>query len=400
MTRWDAPRVGISGSYGGLNLGDEAILQSIVAQLRGDFPRADITVLTRNAADTVARHDVQRAVDPRRMSRTEARAMLEPLDLLILGGGGILYTDDAESYLREVFLAKEVGTPVLVYAVSVGPLATRGVRERVREAMELADVVTVRGRASGQLLDEIGVTREVEVTADPALLLLPEPLSLDEIQRREGIPPGARLIALSVREPGPAAPDLDTNRCHQLLADAADFVADRLDAEVVFFPLELVSRTSDVQRSHDVIGRMRHARRARVLKGDYRPGQMISLLHHFDLAIGMRLHFCIFSALAGVPLAPLAYASKVRAFLEDLGVAGPSIQDVSTGELIAHVDRVWDARREQQERVRAALDDLQRRARRTHDHAARLLSRGPTRPRVGATTGAAATAATSARKGA
>ena len=32
-------KVGITGSYGGLNLGDEAILQSIIAQLRRDLPQ-------------------------------------------------------------------------------------------------------------------------------------------------------------------------------------------------------------------------------------------------------------------------------------------------------------------------------------------------------------------------
>ena len=35
----DVYHVGITGSYGGMNLGDEAILQSIIAQLRKDLPK-------------------------------------------------------------------------------------------------------------------------------------------------------------------------------------------------------------------------------------------------------------------------------------------------------------------------------------------------------------------------
>ena len=42
-------RVGISGSYGGLNLGDEAILQSIVKQLR-DSLLVEIVVFSRDAS--------------------------------------------------------------------------------------------------------------------------------------------------------------------------------------------------------------------------------------------------------------------------------------------------------------------------------------------------------------
>jgi polysaccharide pyruvyl transferase WcaK-like protein len=39
-----ALKIGISGSYGGLNLGDEAILQSIITQLRRDLSEVEITV--------------------------------------------------------------------------------------------------------------------------------------------------------------------------------------------------------------------------------------------------------------------------------------------------------------------------------------------------------------------
>ncbi len=53
--------IGISGSYGGLNLGDEAILQSITSELRSRLP-VEITVFSPNAEDTLRRH---RAVAPR-----------------------------------------------------------------------------------------------------------------------------------------------------------------------------------------------------------------------------------------------------------------------------------------------------------------------------------------------
>ncbi len=53
-------KVGIVGSYGGLNLGDEAIVQCIIRQLRRSLP-VEKTVLSRNTKDTRARHRVERA---------------------------------------------------------------------------------------------------------------------------------------------------------------------------------------------------------------------------------------------------------------------------------------------------------------------------------------------------
>jgi polysaccharide pyruvyl transferase WcaK-like protein len=64
-------RVGISGSYGGLNLGDEAILEGILGQLRATVP-ADVTVFSRVPSHTLATHDVQRAIAPRSLTRRMA----------------------------------------------------------------------------------------------------------------------------------------------------------------------------------------------------------------------------------------------------------------------------------------------------------------------------------------
>ncbi|HEX5515899.1 MAG TPA: polysaccharide pyruvyl transferase family protein, partial [Gammaproteobacteria bacterium] len=143
-------RIGVTGSYGGLNLGDEAILKSIIAQLRAALP-AEIVVFSRNAEDTLRRHDVEHAVPVRDISRAEAKTAVADLDVLIFGGGGILYDDEAEVYLREVNLAHELGVPVMVYAVSAGPLRTRSARERVADAMSQAAVITVRDRHGRQL---------------------------------------------------------------------------------------------------------------------------------------------------------------------------------------------------------------------------------------------------------
>src|SRR3954468_24406665 len=365
----DLYRVGISGSYGGLNLGDEAILHSIVAQLRRDLP-VEITVFSRDPEDTRRRHGVERAVPVRKMSRAEATPEVERLDFLIIGGGGILFDAEERISLREAQIAKEKRVPVMLYAVGAGPLAHAGAQALVREVLEQVDVVTVRERAAQQVLEEAGVHREIIVTADPALLLKPEPLPRG-VLRGEGLEGRRRLIGMSVREPGVAAPDIDPKQYHALLANAADFMVDRYDAEIVFVPME--HSVLDTQHSHAVIAQMLRAQRATVLKGEYRSGQLLTLMKRFSFAVGMRLHFLVFAALQRVPFVALPYASKVSGFLEDLQVASPPLKLVNAGRLIAHLDQSWDRKRGMRTRITETLPALKKRSQETARIAADLL---------------------------
>jgi polysaccharide pyruvyl transferase WcaK-like protein len=289
-----------------------------------------------------------------------------------VGGGGILYDADAKTYLREAALAKEKGIPVMLYAVGAGPLLDPAVQALVAESLAHVDVITVRERSAQQVLETAGVHREMVVTADPALLLEAEPMD-DGALKEEGLDPGRRLIGMSVREPGVAAPDIEQNLYHALLANAADFMVDRFDADIVFVPME--RSVLDTQHSHAVISQMLRAQRATVLKAEYTPGQLLSLMSHFSFAVGMRLHFLIFAALQNVPFVALPYASKVAGFIEDLHFTSPPLKLVNAGRLIAHLDESWDHRRALRTRIARALPALKERARQNHRILLEVLTR-------------------------
>ena len=367
----DLYRIGITGSYGGLNLGDEAILHSIISQLRRDLP-AEITVFSRDPEDTKRRHGVERAVPVRKMSRAEAVPEVERLDVLVVGGGGILFDAEARIYLREAQIAHEKGVPVMLYAIGAGPLNHASAQQAVREVLEQVDVVTVRERAAQQVLEEAGVHREIIVTADPALLLKPEPLPRG-ILRSEGLEGRRRLIGMSVREPGVAAPDIDPKEYHALLANAADFMVDRYDADIVFVPME--HSVLDSQHSHAVIAQMLRAQRATVLKSVYTSGQLLSLMSRFHFVVGMRLHFLIFAAMRGVPFVALPYAGKVSGFLEELQIPAPPLQLVNAGRLVAYIDQSWDQMRATKAKLAKNVAPLQKRAQDTHRILLELVQR-------------------------
>ncbi|MEV0156135.1 polysaccharide pyruvyl transferase family protein [Micromonospora sp. NPDC050686] len=332
--------IGVLGSYGGRNLGDEAILSGLLADLRNQEPNGRIIVFSRNPAHTALTHPDVEAVPWEGVSRVDSAQVLAQLDLLILGGGGILYDREARRYLRVVRVAQERGLPLLTYAVGVGPLNDGVDSGMVRETLAGAIEVTVRDQESRMVLEEAGLVNPITVTADPAFLLDPEEFPREHL-REEGVPAGTRLVGMSVREPGRAAERLDVDGYHRLLAQIADYLVHRIDAHVLFVPME----RDDIRHSHGVMTHMTAADRGRILHNDYSPRQVLGLMRHFDLAVGMRLHFLIFAAMVGTPFLPLPYAGKVFDLAQRLGV--PALKGVEReveGPLLAEVDRLWDER--------------------------------------------------------
>lgn len=354
-------KIGISGSYGGMNLGDEAILDGILNRLRATL-NPEIVVFSFNAKDTEKRHHV-RAIPIREMQKDPIIEELKTLDLLILGGGGILFDGVVDSYLRDVAWAQELGIPVMVYAISVGPLRSAESKQRVVEVLNKVDLITVRESESKRTLHDLGIQQPIEVTADPALLIESAPFT-EEMLQNEGIQTDKHLVGFSVREPGPAAPDLNIDHYHNILANAADFMIERFDAQVVFVPME---PEFDQNHAHAVISKISNVKRASVLKGEYTSQEILGLVQHMAFAVGMRLHFLIFAGLQHIPFVPLPYASKVKGFIDDLELPSHSFDELNPGKLCASLDRAWDNRKHVEKLLSMRMPLLQEKARQTHE---------------------------------
>jgi polysaccharide pyruvyl transferase CsaB len=339
-----AYQIGIYGSYGGMNLGDEAILQVIINEIRKRM-EADITVFSSDPADTTSRLPGIRALPVGEIQKDKLVTELRSLDVLIIGGGGIFFNEMADNYLRVAAWAKHQGTPVFVLAVSAGPLTNPETKKMLVDVLNTVDKITVRDEETKKLFNDLGVDQEIIVTADPAVLLDPGIYTLEDLEKQGVRISGERpLVGVSVREPGKAAPDLKVEHYHEILANAADFMIERINAQILFVPLEK-KENKDFHHSHAVIANMVNAQSAQVLKGDFSSSQILALMKHMDFAVGMRLHFLIFAAIQGIPFVPLPYASKVTSFLNSLNIPVPPLKEVNSGKLCAFLDRFWDNRR-------------------------------------------------------
>lgn len=135
----------------------------------------------------------------------------------------------------------------------------------------------------------------------------------------------------------------------------------------------------DPQHSHAVISKMANAQRAGVLKGQYSSGQVLGLIEHMAFAVGMRLHFLIFTCIQRVPFFPLPYPSKVSGLLEDLEMPMAPIAGLNVGKLCAFLDRSWDTRKNIQKKLEEKIPFLQERARKTNQILCEFL--GPLKPK-------------------
>ncbi len=298
----------------------------------------------------------------RASARNHVLDVLPGLDLLVLGGGGILYDGGGTPLSAGWCAPPRPGTcRPSRDAVGAGRLTDTEDRDAVRRVLADMDDVVVRDEESRLVLEEVGLEREVAVTADPALLLAPGPFT-EAMMRDEGIPAGARLVGMSVREPGRAARSstrATTTRCSPTSRTSS---LRRLDAHVVFLPME----RHDVRHAHAVLSHMTAPDKGRILHGDYSPGRVLGFMRHLDVAVGMRLHFVIFAALTGVPVLPLPYSGKVFDFARRLGA--PALVGVAreqAGLLLAEVDRLWDEYPQRREDFRSRIRELSAAARET-----------------------------------
>lgn len=340
------PKVVISGYYGFHNSGDEAMLHAMLLALRDTVPGLEATVLSKDPGFTAREFGV------RSISRDNPPQVLKALreaDMLISGGGGLLQDVTGPRsiiyYLGVVTMARLLGKPVFFYAQGIGPVNTAMGRTLVRLVANRVNTITVRDSDSKDELAALGVTRPpVHVTADPVLGL--EPSLIDDQKGRQilstlGVD-GGPVAGISVR------PWKGLDGFKKVVAKAADDLA-ATGWQVLLVPMHC---PGDIETCREVAALMRG--KAVLLENEAEYMDLLAVAANLDLAIGMRLHFLIFSAIFGVPVVGIPYDPKVNRFLQSVGLPpGLSAENLGYTELSSRIKQVLDNR----ERISAGLKE-------------------------------------------
>jgi polysaccharide pyruvyl transferase WcaK-like protein len=375
MIKTTAPRIALLHHTGGGNLGDDATLRVVVAEIRARWPNAVITALTINPDDTRARHGIPAfplttytwrfgyapevpdvsakgkikefaskhrflnwflknmygaAVGfPRSLFRegsfsVSALRMAWKLDLLIICGGGQLTERDGPwafpyTIFRWVWLSKMVGVKCVFLNVGAGPLKRPLSRFFAKHALSAADYLSFRDEKSKTLARQIGFVGQSHVLPDCAYSLLPPAAS--EVQTSRKIKPIVGIAPLPYCDPrlGPTEANPDKYRAYiKKFADFSAFLI-RQGYSLSLFGTDIGIDPLSIQ---DL---------CRALKGDHglfvQPSpihsvdDLLARMAEMDYIVTCRFHGVVLSHVLNKPVLAVSHHPKVTNQMKDLGLS-------------------------------------------------------------------------------
>ena len=349
--------IAVWGHYHGGNLGDELVVETIIAAIRRREPDARVVAISMWPEDTEARHGVEtypisppdRPGDGRgQLTRLAAAVVggprarraagilravlrepafvyrawrtLQDVDTIVVAGSGQLLDEWRGPWLhpyttfRWAMLARLQRVPMLFASVGAGPIDTALGAFFFRQALRRAAFVSVRDEHSAHVLRGIGVDRPIDVCPDIGYgFAAGEPPS-----RRQSETPTVGLNVMAHQDPR-YRPTGDARRYEAYVRKCAGLVR-ALAAEGLTVRLFSSQPRSDRRVEEDIEA---------ALDG---PGVMTSVVdeiddvdalvravQNLDVVVAARFHSVLLPLLLGIPAVGLAYNPKTNELLRMVG---------------------------------------------------------------------------------
>lgn len=317
----------ISAFIGSKNLGDEAIFESILANI--DFKGATVSALSVNPPITLKKGVVALNAN----SPIGIYHAIKQTDVVIMGGGGII--QDQSSILNilyytfQLFIAKIHKKPVILAFVGVGPLRFGISKWLLAKSSSCISLAIVRDNKSKRLLKGVCNNLNVLEYYDPVLNY---PATVRHVSGDEQ---PQDIIMVSLRQwffsipmlPASAARRLNalgvkSNKYKKLTTALAHTFDQYLD-ENESSNLQFVSfyDTEDLRMTSDVLMAMRHKERCHEPSSNLSAQEYINLVARVRFLVGIRLHSLIMASIVGTPFVAINYSPKVKSFAEMMNQA-------------------------------------------------------------------------------
>jgi len=348
-------RIGIIGNYGNDNNGDEAILTGIVKQLteRLSIDKDNIVIFSNRPENTIKRYGISSVPLLHKKGNLfysvletlrKSFPIMKQLDLLIIGGGGLLmdmYKRDAPLYATLGILGHYAGCKVVIYGVGAGPIRTKAGAFFIRQLLNKADQISVRDDDSKILLESLGIKKKIHTIGDPALFLAGTHRKKTSSIQKVAV----TAVPYYSREYWPTPDDQKYANYLLGMAQNLDRLIEDKGVTVTFFSTKY---PQDVKVTKDIVALMKYKEQTTVIDRNIYPNEIISICESHDLVIGTRLHSLILSIVAHTPVIGIGYHQKVQHFLSKIGEINHfiDIERLSESEhllssLVQQMERNW-----------------------------------------------------------
>ena len=396
-------RVLIHNSDSPKNRGDRAILVGVIELVRRQWPDAEIWSLSQYPERDEEWFGIKFL--PQSPYSTNLGQWISLLrlarrsDVVLWGGGEILkdYTNKLGLVYWWVKMTaiSLVNRNIIGAFQGIGPTSADISKRLITWTVNRTRVFVTRDEESKQKLVDWGVKRPVISSFDPAVIGIPSTFD-DALAARlenEGGIDATFLVnsvgfglrrwfhykqagwlpnkyrsekSLASAEPNPK---LETYTAH--VAELADRLVAEHDVNVIFFPMHMDASEGDDVFAEQVIARMEHKNRTRVLANDvFSSNDYAGIMASLRFFVASRLHSAILATIANVPAFVLYYVDKGRLFFEQVGMQrysdpieatlAPDFVDTHAARIAALLGEADAVRTEQRAGVASMSEALER----------------------------------------
>ena len=412
-------RIAILHHTGGGNLGDDAIMDAVIHNIRKRWPDADITVFSMNPGDTARRHGIpswpirrhtwgigysaeknqdgaaeEKKSLRRRFATTKNPLVrlprsifgelaflvssfrkLRPFHMLIVSGGGQLTERSGPwsfpyAVFTWIFLARLAGVRRVFLSVGAGPLRHPLSKFFARRALYASNYVSFRDEPSQTLATQIGFHGKSQVFPDNAYTLdvaLPKPSSEPRDRPVVGIAP----MPWPFCDPREYKSENLQALYDEYLAKFADFAASlvRYSCTLELFGSDAGADPGAIEDLRNVL-RTRHGIETPPSEPIDSVDSLLSRMSAMDYVVTCRFHGLVMAHILNKPVIAISHHPKVADLMNALGLSAycVDIRSFDPGRLADTFVQLVDHTGEVKSSMAASLASCRSRAELQFDH--------------------------------
>ncbi len=337
-------RILISGYFGFNNLGDEAILNSMLKMIKDTNPEAETIVLSNSPESTKVKYNTESIY---RYDIFKIISEMKRSDIFISGGGSLL--QDVTSlrsvpyYLGLIFIALIFNMKTIFFAQGFGPVNNKFFRFLIKKVLNRVDYLSVRDQNSKAFLENIGIKdNEINIIDDPVFGLNPIKSEHEQSKKKNN---ELQNIGVSVR-------NWHSSQYLDPLVDFLNKIGKKNNISITIIPFH---QGKDVKISKELQGMLEVDSKVRKYTDDL--DQVNEFYNTLDLFIGVRLHSLIFSTVNGIPLIGISYDPKTDSLIEELGYQEKITTDNIT---VDKLERSYNEIMNNQDKIKGKINGIVR----------------------------------------